>query len=435
MNSSMPGSVGRTVPILTQSLMPRALLALTILMAPWPGARADEIVGTLKEFGPRGEVYLRDDAGQLHEVVVPPGLGCITGLNGDGREDISIQTGALLRVVLQPDGKTASEVRVLYPWYAVPAQGLDERLTAVKDSFAPGSLLNNKQMLLALISVSLVSVICGAVSSLVLSNRMAFFSDALAHFAFAGVALGILLNLAGLLVNDEWIVPVMVLFGIAAGCGIAYVRQRSALANDTIIGVFFAGAMGLGGVLLTAVAKVGGGRGAANPENFLFGAPEATTSQQIVYLLILLVVTVVFLAWRYNGLVMSSFNASLARSRRITVQLGNYLFIIFLAMTVNACLKVVGALLINALLILPAATAGNVSRSLREFFWVSLLISMIAGLGGFFLSATWQPTLGGKTLPLSSGGMIVLVGTLCFFLSLVLSPWLRGPRAVSASNT
>jgi len=415
--------------------MPRAFLALLLLMVPLPGASADEVVGTLRDFGPRGEVYLRDDAGKLHEVVVPPGLECITGLNGDGREDISIQSGALLRVLLQPDGRTAGEVRVLYPWYAVPAQWLDERLTSVKDSFAQGSLLSNKQMLLALISVTLVSLICGAVSSLVLSNRMAFFSDALAHFAFAGVALGILLNLAGMLVNDDWIVPVMVLFGIAAGCGIAYVRQRSALANDTIIGVFFAGAMGLGGVLLTAVAKIGGGRGAQNPENFLFGAPEATTSQQIVYLLILLGITVVFLGWRYNGLVMASFNASLARSRQVSVQLGNYLFIIFLAMTVNACLKVVGALLINALLILPAATAGNVSRSLREFFWISLLISMMAGLGGFFVSATWQPTVGSKTLPLSSGGVIVLVGTLCFFLSLLLGPWLRGPRATSATNT
>src|SRR5205814_8771774 len=140
-----------------------------------------------------------------------------------------------------------------YSWYSLPAQWLDERLSALKGMFAPGSLFSNKQMLLGFISVVLVSLICGAISSLVLSNRMAFFSDALAHFAFAGVALGILMNIAGLLANDDWIVPVMVLFGVMTGCGIAYVKQKTVLANDTIIGVFFAGAMGLGAVLLTAV--------------------------------------------------------------------------------------------------------------------------------------------------------------------------------------
>jgi zinc transport system permease protein len=264
---------------------------------------------------------------------------------------------------------------------------------------------------------------------------MAFFSDALAHFAFAGVALGILLHLAGWLVNEEWIVPVMVLFGVLAGCGIAYVKQKTVLANDTIIGVFFAGAMGLGAVLLTAVTKAGGGKGSQSPETFLFGDPMAVTSQQLVYLLILLVITVIFLLWRYNGMVMSSFNASLARSRRIKVQLGNYLFIIFLAMTVNACLKVVGALLINALLILPAAGAGNVTRTLRQFFWVSLAISIIAGMGGFLISATWQPVIGGKTLPLTSGGVIVLAGTFCFFISILLGPLCRGRRPLSATNT
>jgi zinc transport system permease protein len=415
--------------------MHRPLLAVLICFAPLAGASADELVGTIRHFGPAGEVYLRDDDGKEHTVIVPSRLLCRTGLNGDGLEEISIHQGALVRVALAGDGKTATEVQVIYPWYAVPSQWLDERLTELKDSFPPNSLLSNKQMLLGLISIVLVSLICGAVSSLVLSNRMAFFSDALAHFAFAGVALGILLHLAGWLINDDWIVPVMVLFGIMAGCGIAYVKQRTVLANDTIIGVFFAGAMGLGAVLLIAVAKIGGGRGVLKPENFLFGELMATTSQQIVYLLILLVVTILFLTWRYNGLIMSSFNPSLARSRRISVQLGNYLFIIFLAMTVNACLKAVGALLINALLILPAATAGNVSKNLRLFFWMSLMVSMIAGVGGFLVSATWEPVVGGKKLPLSSGGVIVLLGTLCFFASMLLGPLLRGNRPIPSSNT
>lgn len=399
---------------------------------------SQEIVGTIyEEYGAQSQFILKDRAtGDLQTIEVPSALRCKTGLQGQFLTDLSQQPkGTLVRVVLDPDGKTAREIQELYSWHTVPAQWLDEKLSDLKTMFAQGSLFSNKQMLLGFISVVLVSLICGAISSLVLSNRMAFFSDALAHFAFAGVALGILMNIAGWLSSDDMIVPVMVLFGIVTGCGIAYVKQKTVLANDTIIGVFFAGAMGLGAILLTAVTKIGGGgRGSQNPETFLFGDPMATTSQQIVYLLILLVLTLLFLTYRYNSMVLSSFNSSLARSRRISVQLGNYLFIIFLAMTVNACLKVVGALLINALLILPAATAGNMSRTLRQFFWLSLLTSIIAGLGGFLLSATWQPVISGKTLPLASGGVIVVIGTLCFFFSMLLGPVFRGRRAVSATN-
>lgn len=397
---------------------------------------SQEITGTLvEEFG-AGEIVLRtSETGEIKRILIPPQLLCKTGLAGQDLEDISLQPrGTSLKVVLSEDGKTAKLLQVLYPWYAIPSQWLDEHFSKMKSWFTPGSLFSNKQMLLGFVSVVLVSLICGTISSLVLSNRMAFFSDALAHFAFAGVALGILMNMAGWLTSDDMIVPVMVIFGIVTGCGIAYVKQKTILTNDTIIGVFFAGAMGLGAILLTAVNKIGGGKGSQNPETFLFGAPEATTSQQVVYLLLLLAVTLLFLAWRYNGMVLSSFNTSLARSRRISVQLSNYLFIIFLAMTVNACLKVVGALLINALLILPAATSGNLSRTLKQFFWLSLLTSLVAGLGGFLLSAYWQPTISGRSLPLSSGGVIVLLGTICFFLSILLGPILRGRRPVSATN-
>ena len=409
-----------------------------VLLVVDPGfGQSKQLIGTMSEEYGNNTLLLRiEGTNEIQSIQIPSGVRCRLGLAGQLEEDLTLQPrGTLLKVMLESDGRTAREIQVLYPWYAVPTQWLDEQLSEMKNWFPPDSLFSNKQMLLGFISVLLVSLICGTISSLVLSNRMAFFSDALAHFAFAGVALGILMHMAGWLASEELIVPVMVVFGIITGCAIAYVKQKTVLANDTIIGVFFAGAMGLGAILLTAVTKMGGGRGAQNPETFLFGDPMATTSQQIVYLLVLLMVTVVFLTWRYNSMVLASFNTSLARSRRISVQLGNYLFIIFLAMTVNACLKVVGALLINALLILPAATSGNISRTLKQFFWLSLLTSCIAGIGGFLVSATWQPVVSGKSLPLASGGVIVVLGTLCFFVSIMLGPILRGKRPVSAINT
>src|SRR5262245_46572197 len=103
----------------------------------------------------------------------------------------------------------------------------------------------------AFLAVILVSLVCGAIGSLVVGNRMAFFSDALAHCAFAGVALGLLVAMA-LRVNApdfrEWILLIMVGFGIVVGVLIAVVREKTGLANDTVIGVFFAGAIGIGAI-------------------------------------------------------------------------------------------------------------------------------------------------------------------------------------------
>src|SRR3954452_5464242 len=95
----------------------------------------------------------------------------------------------------------------------------------------------------AVVAIVLVCLLCGMVGSLVVGNRMAFFSDAMAHCAFAGVALGYLsLIFTGRAADGQtadWVIPlVMVLFGAAVGVAIGYVRERTSLANDTVIGVF-----------------------------------------------------------------------------------------------------------------------------------------------------------------------------------------------------
>jgi zinc transport system permease protein len=268
-----------------------------------------------------------------------------------------------------------------------------------------------------LLAVLLVSGICGAVSPLVVGSRMAFFSDAMAHCAIAGVTLGLLTALtvapAGDRpeLNDGLIVGVMVALGVAVGLGIAYVREKTALASDTVIGVFFAGAIGFGGVLYAALAE----RARISPEVFLFGSPIFVSPGDLLRLIGLAVLTAVLLVWRYNQFVFASFNPSLARSRRIPLRLYNYAFIV----------------LLNALLVVPAATASNLSGNLRQMFWLSLLLSLGTGLGGLFISTNYELALpDGATLKLAASPMIVVLNVLCFFGSMVVA-WLlkRGPTA------
>lgn len=279
--------------------------------------------------------------------------------------------------------------------------------------------LHNYPMVKALFAIVLVCLICGAVGSLVVSNRMAFFSDALAHCAFAGVTLGILLSLASHATGGtDWnyVVPiVMVSFGIIVGLAIAWVKENSALANDTIIGVFFAGAIGFGAMMVGLLNR----STYVSPESFMFGSPINAFEQEILVLAALTALLVVIMGLMFNSIVFASFSPSLARSRGVRVRLCNYLFIVVLALIVNLCLNVVGALLINALLVVPAATAVNLSRSARQVFWWGIGLSVTAGVVGLWLSDVIAIPIGrGKPIEFAPPGTIVVLSVAAFFASL-----------------
>jgi zinc transport system permease protein len=317
---------------------------------------------------------------------------------------------------------------------------LETAINALARLFPPDLLLSSPGNLRGLIAVILVCIVCGAVGSLVVGNRMAFFSDALAHCAFAGVALGLLTGLlAGVPVQVKngavsqihpfynWgVILIMVVFGVLVGVAIVYVREKTTLASDTVIGVFFAGAIGFGAMLLSAL----GNRSRLKPDQFLFGNPFWVDNEDIVTLMVLLLVAAILLFWTYNRLVFSSFNSSLARSRRFPIRLFSYVFIILLALIVNLSLKTVGALLINSMLIVPAATASNLSRNLRQMFWLSLGLSLFAGITGVWTASSVHlpDPGGGPPIYFGWGGTIIVISMLLFFASMAIGPRLRGAR-------
>lgn len=271
------------------------------------------------------------------------------------------------------------------------------------------------------VAILLACILCGTVGSLVVGNRMAFFSDAMAHCAFAGVALGYLSVVFAGYGRDgvlaSWLVPlVMVLFGAGVGVAIVFVRERTTLANDTVIGVFFAFAIGFGAMLFQVLRRVS----TFDPDTFLFGNLIFVAETDLVFLLVLVGVVSGFFLWRYNQLVFASFNPSLARTRRVSLWVNNYLFIILLALVVNLSIRAVGALLINALLVVPAATASNVSRNLRQMYWLTIGFCVFSGLLGYFLSTTVSITVGaGQPVRFGPSGTIVVVSVLLFFCSVV----------------
>jgi zinc transport system permease protein len=268
----------------------------------------------------------------------------------------------------------------------------------------------------ALLAVILVSAICGTVGALVVGNRMAFFSDAMAHCAFAGISLGLLIALSTGFTRSspelQWLLPLlMAAFGAMIGVGIVFVQERTGLANDTVIGVFFAGAIGFGAMILYGVRD----KSMFDPERFLFGGPSLVTLTDLIILAVLLVVTVVLFLWKYNQFVLASFNPSLARTRRIPVVLNNYLFVLLLALIVNFSISAVGVLLINGLLFVPAAAASNLSLNMRQMFRYTFGLSLLIGLLGLFVSWHFELRIGsGPPREFGVSGTITCIGVLAF---------------------
>jgi zinc transport system permease protein len=303
---------------------------------------------------------------------------------------------------------------------------LEDMLRRIAQAAPEGTFFSHGFNLSALLALLLVGLACGAVGSIVVGGRMAFFSDALAHSAFAGVSIGFVVFslLAPSGQGDhfwEWVTPVMVGFGMLVGFSIAWVRERTGLSSDTVIGVFFASAVGLAAVL----RKVMQDRRLFALEDFLFGEPLNVRGPDLTALIVLAVLVAAVVSWIYNPLLLGGFNPSLALSRRLPYRLAVYVFIVLLAVIVNLCVRTVGILLINALMIVPAATATNLSRDLRQLYWRTLGLTVFSCLAGLFASWEMETRTG---LRLGIPGAVVLVAALLFALSLLAPLFKRRPR-------
>lgn len=250
----------------------------------------------------------------------------------------------------------------------------------------------------ALLGLLLLAPMASVLGVEVINFRMAFFSDAIGHAAFAGVALGLLLA-----VPPRISMP---LFGVLVGLGIVAVRRKSSLSADTVIGIAFSAVVAFG---LAVVSRAEGV--ARDMQRFLYGDILTITEGEIAFLLVLFVVLLLFQIVGYNRLLLIALNPVMARSHGIRVALWQYVFAGLLALVVMFSVWAVGVLLVTAMLIVPAATARNLAHSAGGMFWWALLVGLSSAFAGLVLSAQeWLST--------SSGATVILVACCWFALSL-----------------
>lgn len=222
----------------------------------------------------------------------------------------------------------------------------------------------------ALLAVLLMAPLFGLMSTMIVTGRMSFFSDALGHSAFTGIAIGCLCGMA----FPIW---AAVALSIAFALLFTYVQRRTNQAADTIIGVFSSTAVALGIFIATL-----GGSSFTKYNRYLIGDILSVTPLEIGLLAITLVLVVVFWVFCSNRLVLTSVHPQLAESRGISVGRNQAAFTVAIAVVVTLAISWVGLMVINSLLVLPAAAARNVSKNLRQYHVISILGALCASLLG-----------------------------------------------------
>ncbi len=226
----------------------------------------------------------------------------------------------------------------------------------------------------ALLAVLIMAPLFGLMSTMVVTGKMSFFSDALGHSAFTGIAIGALCGMAA----PIW---AAVLFSVLFSLLFSFVRSRSNQAADTLIGVFSSAAVAFG-IFITTL----GGSSFTKFNTYLIGDILSITPGQIGALALTLLAVVVFLVVFSNRLTLSAVHPQLASSRGIPVWLCQTLFTAGIAVVVTLTLSSVGLLILNSLLVLPAASARNVSRNIKQYHGFSVLFALVSGLGGLTVS-------------------------------------------------
>jgi len=289
-------------------------------------------------------------------------------------------------------------MEILYDAIRLPLMAMGES-GSLPDFFRYAFVIN------ALLCALLLGPILGGVGVMVVTKRMAFFSQAVGQAALTGVAIGVFLG-------EPITSPYASLFGfcILFALLMNYTRNRTKMSPDTVIGVFLSISLAVGAcVLLYVTGKVN----MHVLDNILFGSILTVNDTDMNVLIIISLLCLIVGTPLFNRMLMVSFNPSLAHARGVNAKLFDYLFVMMITLITVAALKIVGAVLVEALFIIPAAAARNISRSIKSFFGYSVAIASISCVLGIILPMELE-------IPIPSGGAIVLVATMFFIFTLLI---------------
>ena len=251
----------------------------------------------------------------------------------------------------------------------------------------------------ALLAVIVMAPLFGLLSTMIVTGKMSFFSDALGHSGFTGIAIGVL---CGAALPIWWAVGLAVAFALL----FSFVRSRSSQSADTIIGVFSSTAVALG----IFIATMGGGS-FTKFNKYLIGDILSVTRGEIGALALVLLAVAALWVLCSNQLILTAIHPQLASSRGVKTARNETLFTVVIAVVVTLAMSWVGLMVINSLLVLPAASARNVAKNVRQYHLFSVLGALLASVAGLILA---------YYLGCSAGATIALLLALFFAVTFAL---------------
>ena len=250
----------------------------------------------------------------------------------------------------------------------------------------------------AFMAIILSSPIFAILGTMIVNNKMAFFSDALGHSALTGIAIGMLFGMANINMS-------MIIFAIIFAILLNMVKQKTTYGADTIISVFSSIAIALGLAILSQSGNF------TKYSSYLVGDILSITTNEIIYLVIAFILTVLFWKFFFNKLNCVSINQALAKSKGINATIIDNIFVIIIAIIVMISIRWIGILLINSLLILPAASSRNIAKNMRSYHGFAILFSMLSGILGLIISYYYN---------IPTGPMIVIISGIIYFFTFAL---------------
>lgn len=265
------------------------------------------------------------------------------------------------------------------------------------NTLIPFSFISYSFMKNALLAIIISAPIFALLGTMIVNKKMAFFSDAMGHSALCGIAVGVLFGFTNHSLS-------MIIFAILFSVLLNFVKDRTSYGADTIISVFTSIALALGLTLLS----FGGSFNKYN--SYLVGDILSITSHEITYLFICLILVILLWIFAYNKINAESINSSLSKSKGINGKLYDYIFSAFISVVIMLSIRWIGVLLINSLVILPAAAARNISTNTRQYHIWTVLFSMVMGISGLITS---------YYIHVPTGPMIVLLLGGTFFITFI----------------
>ena len=275
-----------------------------------------------------------------------------------------------------------------------------DTLYEIIEKLLPFSWVEYNFMKNALLAIIIITPLFGILGTMVINNRMAFFSDSLGHSALTGIAVGTIFGISNTAIS-------MVLYAVIFAIFLNHIKRRKTLSTDTVISVFSSFSMAIGLMILSR------GGNFSRYSSLLVGDILSITAGEIGLLCIIFVITLVYWFLCFNKLHSVGVNVSLARSKNINSNLLEDSYSILIAIIVMLSIKWIGILIINALLILPAAASRNIASNMREYHLFSVLIAVFSGICGLVMS---------YYIGTATGPTVVIIAAIIFFITLFVRP-------------